>query len=101
MNAIYSDIWEYIDDLGMSELIHYMNAFPNEPDYNLVNYGEMRIYYSEIRQMFINAGAKQYGETYKRARGENAAGDWKISDCEMWEFYRRDVGRVARIYARR
>lgn len=101
LNAVYNDIWSYLDDLGADELLHYMNTFPRETDFNLVQYGEMRIYYSEIREMYVNAGAKQYGETYKRARGENVAVDYKISDSEIWEHYKRDVGHIARIYARR
>jgi len=99
--AIYSDIWGYLEELGIDEVKHYMGAFPRETDFNLVQYGEMRIYYAEIREMYVNAGAKQYGETYKRARNGNAAGDYKISDDQLWEFYKRDVARIAREFTHR
>lgn len=101
LNAIYNDIWDYLEDLGTDEVKRYMNAFPRETDYNLVQYGNMRIYYSEIREMYVNAGAKQYSETYKRARNGNAAGDYKISDDQLWEFYKRDVARIAREFTHR
>lgn len=100
LNAVYNDIWEYLEDLGMPELIHYMTSFPNEPDFNLVNYGEMRIYYAEIRDMYVNAGNKKCAETYKKSRNGHMYGDPKIDDFELWEKYRRDVGYVAKIYAR-
>jgi hypothetical protein len=101
LQAIYSDIWAYLEELGAPELLHYMGAFPLEPDYNLVNYGEMRIYYDEIREMYIKAGARRCAETYKRSRGDSRRGDYKISDSELWKKYRRDVGHVAREMRRR
>lgn len=101
LNAIYSDIWEYLEELGIDEVKHYMNAFPRETDFNLVQYGCMRIYYCEIREMYANAGAKGYLDVYKRGRGENVAGDYKISNDQLWENYKRDVRRIAQIFARR
>lgn len=101
LQAIYSDIWGYLKELGIDEVKHYMGAFPRETDFNLVQYGEMRIYYAEIREMYVNAGAKKYGQTRKRAGKYGDYGDYLISDDRLWEDYKKAVGYVAREFARR
>lgn len=101
LNAVYNDIWDYLEDLGTDEVKHYMNAFPRKTDYNLVQYGSMRVYYADIREMYVKAGAKRCGETYERARNGNVARDYKISDDQLWECYKRDVGRIAREFIHR
>lgn len=60
-----------------------MKEYPNEPDYNIAQYGNMLVYYWKIREMYINAGYKTF---------ENN----KISESKMWEIYKRQVGYVAR-----
>lgn len=44
LQYIYSDIWDYLEELGAEEVAHYRSSFPRESDFNLVNYGSMRVY---------------------------------------------------------
>lgn len=83
LNKVLNQIEEHLNYLELSEIERYMKEYPNEPDYNLVQYGNMLIYYWEIRKMYINADYKTF---------ENN----KISDSKMWEIYKRQVGYVAR-----
>lgn len=101
LNAVYADIWESLEELGPDEVKHYMRGFPHEVDYNLVQYGNMRVYYCEIRDMYVDAGAAQYAKVRKRAGKNGMRGDWLISNDELWEHYKRDVGHVAREYVKR
>lgn len=83
LNRVLNGIeWDLLQ-LGKDKIKHYMKEFPNEPDYEIAGYGNLLIYYSEIRGMYISAG-------YKSFEGN------KISDVKMWEIYRRQVGYVAR-----
>ena len=69
--------------LGISKIGRYMKDYPNEPDYNIAQYGNMLVYYWEIRKMYIKAGYKSFMNN-------------RISDNKMWEIYKRQVGYVAR-----
>lgn len=83
LNTVLNQIENQLTYLELPEIARYMKDFPNEPDYNLAQYGNMLVYYWEIRKMYINAGYKTF---------ENN----KISDSKMWEIYKRQVGYVAR-----
>lgn len=79
MNQIEENLLQF----GKDEIKRYMKEYPNEPDYNIVDYGNMLIYYWEVRQMYIKAGYKSFEDN-------------RISDSKMWEIYKRRVGYVAR-----
>lgn len=83
LDNVMNQIENQLTYLELPEIARYMKDFPNEPDYNLAQYGNMLVYYWEIRKMYINAGYKTF---------ENN----KISDSKMWEIYKRQVGYVAR-----
>lgn len=83
LNNVLNQIENQLTYLELPEIARYMKDFPNEPDYNLAQYGNMLVYYWEIRKMYINAGYKTF---------ENN----RISDNKMWEIYKRQVGYVAR-----
>ena len=83
LNTVLNQIEEHLNYLELSEIERYMKEYPYEPDYNIAQYGNMLVYYGEIRKMYINAGYKTF---------ENN----KISDFKMWEIYKRQVGYVAR-----
>lgn len=83
LDNVLNQIENQLTYLELPEIARYMKDFPNEPDYNLAQYGNMLFYYWEIRKMYINAGYKTF---------ENN----KISDSKMWEIYKRQVGYVAR-----
>ena len=83
LDNVLNQIENQLTYLELSEIARYMQDYPNELDYNIVQYGNMLVYYWEIRKMYINAGYKTF---------ENN----KISDSKMWEIYKRQVGYVAR-----
>ena len=83
LDNVLNQIENQMEWLELPEIADYMKLYPNEPDYNIAQYGNMLIYYAEIRQMYIDAG-------YKSFEGN------RISDSKMWEIYKRQVGYVAR-----
>ena len=83
LNTVLNQIEENLLQFGKDEIKRYMKEYPRETDYNISQYGNMLVYYWEIRKMYINAGYKTF---------ENN----KISDSKMWEIYKRQVGYVAR-----
>ena len=82
LNKILMGIYEDLQELGISEIKRYYEDFRNEIDYNIAQYGNMLIYFYDIREFYKNAG-------YKTME--------KWSDTKIWETYKRQVGYVARI----
>lgn len=77
LNGIYEDLQEF----GIDEIKHYYNEFKNEPDFNIAQYGNMLIYFYDIKEFYKNAGYKSME---------------KMSDSKVWDIYKRQVGYVAR-----
>ena len=73
-----------IDNLGINEIKRYYNEFKNCSDYNIVQYGNLLIYYVDIRDFYIKSGYS--------ANTIN-----KMSDYRIWETYKRQVGYVVRM----
>ena len=67
---------------ALDQIKDYAKSFPRETDYNIVQYGNLLIYYDDIRDMYKKAG---YGSSIDR-----------LSDDKLWETYKRQVGYVAR-----
>lgn len=82
LNTVLNEIAEQLNCLELSEIARYIREFPDEPDYNIAQYGNTLIYY-EIRNMYTSAGYKSFMEN-------------KISNSKMWEIYKRQAGYVAR-----
>ena len=89
LNAILNDIhYDLIHRMGankkeaISEIKRYKRDFPREPDYNIAQYGNLLIYYGDVRKAYKKAG---YGSTID-----------KMSDSRLWETYKRQVGWVVR-----
>lgn len=59
----------------------YMESFPNEIDYNIAQYGNLLIYYYDVKKMYRDCGYVSLD---------------KMSDQKVWEIYKRQVGYVAR-----
>lgn len=100
--AIREDCYDFFDLMGVEEVRHYMGAFPRNTDYNLVDYGCMRVYYDDIRDLFEQCGNNRIKETYKRhnyATGANP-GDYKISNDELWRMYQAYTGEAAIAYVK-
>ena len=66
-----------------NEIARYRREFPKEPDYNLAQYGNLLIYYYQVREMFRKCGYSE--KTLKR-----------VSDSRLWEMYLYRVGEVVR-----
>lgn len=83
LNTVLNQIEDDLKRLELTEIARYMKEYPNEPDYNIAQYGNTLIYYWEIRKMYTDAGYMSFEEN-------------KISDSKIWEIYKRQVGYVAR-----
>lgn len=83
LNYVLQDIYDSLEELGADEVNHYKKDFPREIDFNLAQYGNLLVYYDQVRDLYIKAGY----ETVK-----------KWSDDKIWETYKRQVGYVARNY---
>ena len=59
----------------------YVKSFPNEIDYNIAQYGNLLVYYYDVKKMYRECGYKSLD---------------KMSDQKVWEIYKRQVGYVAR-----
>ena len=81
LNTVLNGIYEELERVGISEIKRYYNEFKNEPDFNIAQYGNMLIYYDEIREFYKKAGYKSIE---------------KMSDSKVWEIYKKQVGYVAR-----
>ena len=72
LNYVLTDIHDYLMELGKDEIKRYMHDFPNEMDYNIYQYGNMRIYNDEIRVLYMdykclkNASINKLIGIYKR-----------------------------------
>lgn len=89
LNAILNDIhYDLIHSMGetkkeaVSEIKRYKASFPRESDYNIAQYGNLLIYYGDVRKAYKKAG---YGSSVD-----------KMSDSRLWDTYKRQVGYVAR-----
>lgn len=85
LNTVLMGIYEDLKELGIEEVKRYKEEFKNETDYNIAQYGNMLIYFYDIREFYKKAGYKSME---------------KMSDSKIWEIYKRQVGYVARILLR-
>ena len=85
LNTVLMGIYEDLKELGIEEVKRYMGEFKHETDYNIAQYGNMLIYFYDIREFYKNAGYKSME---------------KMSDGKIWDIYKRQVGYVARILIR-
>lgn len=76
-------IFDDLQELGADEVRHYKKEFPREKDFNLAQYGNMLIYYYDIKNFYKSCGYETLD---------------KWSDEKIWDLYLRQVGFVARYY---
>lgn len=81
LNEVLTRIEGQLLDLGLDEIKHYKKYFSNEIDYNIVQYGNLLVYYCDIRKMYRDCGYKSLD---------------KMNGPKVWEIYKRQVGYVAR-----
>ena len=77
LKGIEADLLE----LGLDEVKRYYNDFKREVDYNIAQYGNALVYYSDIYDFYKNCGYKSTD---------------KMSTDKIWDLYKQQVGYVAR-----
>ena len=80
LNYVLNDIYSDLVKMGKDELKRYMQYFPNEIDYNIYQYGNIRIYYSDIKELYKN---------YKCLKNASIE--------KLINIYKRQVGYMARL----
>lgn len=68
-------------ELGINEVKRYYNAFKYESDYNIAQYGNVLVYYSDIYDFYRSCGYKSTD---------------RMTTDKIWDLYKRQVGYVAR-----
>lgn len=86
LNTLLQNIEKSLkNNLSMDDIKLYYNTFKYYySDYNIVEYGELFIYYEDIRDFYIKSGYS-----------ENTIN--KMSDYKIWKTYKRQVGYVVRM----
>ena len=81
LNTLLNAIEESLLELGLEEVKRYYNEFKREPDYNIAQYGNLLIYYDEVRNLYAACG-------YKTTQ--------KFSNQKLWDVYKNQVGYIVR-----
>ena len=86
LNEVYNDLLTIHDteEESRKEIKRYYDSFPRERDFNIAQYGNVLIYYWQVRELYKRHG---YKSVVKR------------SDSHVWEQYLCWVGYVARMVA--
>ena len=80
LNYVLNDIYSYLLEMEKDDIKRYIKDFPYKADYNIYQYGNMRIYNNEIKELYKN---------YKCLK--NASID------KLIDIYKRQVGYMARL----
>ena len=78
-----ASIYEDLQKLGNDEVVRYKKEFRNEPDFNIAQYGNLIIYFEDVRNFYKSCGYKSFDN---------------MADGKMWDIYLRQVGYIARHY---
>lgn len=81
LNAVLTEIEDDLLELGIDEVKRYMKEFRYATDYNIAQYGNMVIYYDDLRDFYKRHGYKSMD---------------RMSNYKLWETYKRQVGYIAR-----
>lgn len=81
LNGVLNDILESLQEMGIEEVARYYNEFNNEIDYNIAQFGNLLIYYADVKELYRRNGYTSLD---------------KMSDHKVWDIYKRQVGYVAR-----
>lgn len=82
LQSIEDDLFsmEESKEICLSEMKRYMREFPNEPDYNLAQYGRLLVSSYQVRELYEACGYVPD----------------KRSDDKVWRTYLEQVGYVVR-----
>ena len=81
LNKVLMKIESDLLEIGINEVKRYYNEFRNEVDFNIVQYGNMLIYYNDIYNFYRSCGYKSTD---------------KMSTNKIWDLYKNQVGYVTR-----
>ena len=81
LNKVLMEIENDLLDLGLEEIERYYNTFKNEVDFNIVQYGNMLVYYDQIYDFYRKCDYKSTD---------------KMSTNKIWDLYKKQVGYVAK-----
>ena len=81
LNKVLMKIESDLLEIGINEVKRYYNEFRNEVDFNIVQYGNMLIYYNDIYNFYRSCGYKSTD---------------KMSTDKIWDLYKNQVGYVTR-----
>ena len=81
LNKVLTEIEKDLLDLGINEIKRYYNEFKNEVDFNIVQYGNLLIYYNDVYDFYRSCGYKTTD---------------KMTTDKIWELYKNQVGYVAK-----
>lgn len=79
LNEVLNTIYDEVMEIGIDDIKRYYNEFKDFKDYNIFSYGNVRIYYDDIRELY-----KDYKSLVN------------ASDSKLEEIYKRQVGYIAR-----
>ena len=65
------------------EIKRYYNDYKHEKDYNIAQYGNLLVYYSDIYRFYADCGYKTTA---------------KFSTAKIWDVYLRQIGYIVRTY---
>lgn len=82
LNAVLTEIANDLQEMGRNEVIRYYHTFKREEDYNIVQYGNLLIYYDDVRAMYRRCGYKSIE---------------KMSNNKIWNIYKSQVGYLVRL----
>lgn len=80
LNYVLNDIYSYLLEMGKDDIKRYIKYYLNEIDYNIYQYGNMRIYNDEIVELY---------KDYKCLKN--------ASIHKLIDIYKRQVGYMARL----
>ena len=80
LNYVLNDIYSYLMEMGKDDIKRYMKDFSYKADYNIYQYGNMRVYNDEIKELY------KYYKSLKNA-----------SIDKLINIYKRQVGYMARL----
>lgn len=81
LNKVLMEIEDSLLELGIDEVKRYYNQFKYEDDYNIVQYGNLLVWYNEIYDFYRECGYKSTD---------------KMTTDKIWDLYKKQVGYVAR-----
>ena len=82
LNTVLKAIYDDLQELGIDEIKRYKKEFKHEKDYNIAQYGNMLIYFDDVRSLYKKAGYKTL---------------IKYSDSKIWDIYLHQVRYMANL----